>query len=155
VAPGNTEVLRLPNPEPLVRFFVAGRAVPWARAGRRATPTRSGKFHFTRKRPDDYRVKIIVEARKAMGLRRPYVGPLALTLIETRCIPTTWSKRRQAEAVATGIDCATRSDLDNVIKIVGDALNKLVWIDDGQICAITASKRYGVPEGLQIEVRQR
>ena len=34
-------------------------------------------------------------------------------------------------------------DLDNMIKFVLDALNKVWWVDDSQVIAIHASKRYG------------
>jgi len=35
-----------------------------------------------------------------------------------------------------------RPDLDNYIKAVMDAMNGIVWMDDGQICEITAGKYY-------------
>lgn len=36
-----------------------------------------------------------------------------------------------------------RSDVDNLLKIVGDGLNEIVWKDDRQIVSASVSKRHG------------
>lgn len=37
-------------------------------------------------------------------------------------------------------------DLDNLLKTVMDAANKILWVDDCQIVQLTASKIYGSPK---------
>lgn len=47
-----------------------------------------------------------------------------------------------------------RYDIDNLIKLLLDACNGLLWADDCQVCAITASKRYDVKEWIRIAVEE-
>lgn len=43
-------------------------------------------------------------------------------------------------------------DIDNLIKAVLDAYNKLVWIDDSQVISIHAKKITGVTNHFKVEV---
>ena len=45
-----------------------------------------------------------------------------------------------------------RPDLDNYIKAVLDACNKLLWLDDSQIIAIRGTKQWGDPARVTIQV---
>lgn len=74
----------------------------------------------------------------AMCGRPPFEGPIWLS-IEVQIIPpASWSKRKRAEArYVTG-----KPDLDNVLKLIGDALNHVCWTDDSQIAAITFARFY-------------
>jgi len=45
-----------------------------------------------------------------------------------------------------------RSDLDNYLKMLLDACNKILWNDDAQVCHVTASKSYCLTERIEIEV---
>ncbi|MFC2000183.1 RusA family crossover junction endodeoxyribonuclease [Chloroflexota bacterium] len=46
----------------------------------------------------------------------------------------------------------TRPDLDNYLKLVQDALNKIVYDDDAQITTVYMGKRYGSPPRIEIVV---
>ena len=60
-------------------------------------------------------------------------------------------KKRQ-DAARAGAELPTRKpDFDNYQKDV-DALNLVVWIDDGQIVKSTFLKRYGDKPGMWIKV---
>jgi len=84
----------------------------------------------------------------AMAGRKPLEGPLWLS-IEIRLIPpASWSKAKRASAVhVTG-----KPDLDNVLKLIGDALNGVCWIDDSQISALSIGRFYSVNEAEQVAV---
>lgn len=69
-------------------------------------------------------------------------GPVALDLTALVAVPASWSKRKRATALAGGAWCARKPDLDNVAKLVGDALNGIAWADDSQIARITAERRW-------------
>lgn len=47
-----------------------------------------------------------------------------------------------------------RPDIDNLVKGVCDALNGLVWNDDGQITNLTARKRYAEKGSIELEVTE-
>ena len=47
---------------------------------------------------------------------------------------------------------ASRPDVDNLWKLVGDGLNGIVWSDDARIAKATASKVYGDTAQTLIEV---
>jgi crossover junction endodeoxyribonuclease RusA len=45
-----------------------------------------------------------------------------------------------------------RKDLDNMIKLVMDALNGLAWNDDSQVVSIVATKRFEKPARTEVMV---
>lgn len=44
-----------------------------------------------------------------------------------------------------------KPDIDNIVKIILDALNKVAFIDDTQITKICVEKRYGTEEKVNIQ----
>lgn len=52
------------------------------------------------------------------------------------------------------VNPTTRPDLDNYIKAVFDALNDLVWKDDGAVVNLQASKRYSENPGICLMIRE-
>ena len=47
----------------------------------------------------------------------------------------------------------TKPDLDNLVKLVCDSMNKIVYHDDSQIIDLYVKKRYSSEEGIQIICR--
>jgi Holliday junction resolvase RusA-like endonuclease len=45
-----------------------------------------------------------------------------------------------------------RKDLDNMVKLVMDALNGLAWNDDSQVLSIVATKRFEKPARTEVMV---
>jgi len=84
---------------------------------------------------------------KAMRGLPPMTGPVRLTLEAVFEMPASWPPRvremRQLPHVS-------KPDLDNIEKLVLDALNEVVFLDDGQVCEVNKRKRYG--EGERIHV---
>lgn len=63
-------------------------------------------------------------------------------------VPKSWTKKKKAEAKWH----KSKPDIDNLIKTVLDALNKIAFIDDGQVVQITARKQYANTTGTKIEI---
>ena len=84
----------------------------------------------------------------------PLVGALALHITLRLLAPQSWSKRKRAAALAGEIRPTGKPDLDNVAKIVGDAWNKIVWVDDSQIAEVAIARHYAEEASATIAVWQ-
>jgi Holliday junction resolvase RusA-like endonuclease len=80
-------------------------------------------------------------------------GPLSVSVEVGVAIPTSWSKRKQTEAASGAARPIGKPDLDNIVKLVADALNGIVWKDDAQIVANLATKHYALFPETIIRVR--
>jgi len=72
----------------------------------------------------------------------PLDGPVSIRLEIGVAVPSSWSKRKRADALAGAVWPTAKPDLDNVLKLVGDACNGIVWADDKQIVRAEVSRRY-------------
>ena len=79
-------------------------------------------------------------------------GPLALHIEAVAGVPASWSKRRQAEALAGRLHPG-KPDWDNVAKLVCDAGNGVLWKDDSQVVQATIAKRYGHAPQVTLRVQ--
>jgi Holliday junction resolvase RusA-like endonuclease len=79
-------------------------------------------------------------------------GPLTLSVEVTVPIPASWSKKKQAMALAGLIRPTGKPDASNRIKMLEDALNQVVWKDDSQLVDVRLVKRYGTTPGAVLEV---
>lgn len=92
-------------------------------------------------------------AREAMRVHRmhtPFEDALRLRVHVWLTPPKSWSKKKQAQTVyVTG-----KPDCDNVLKLIADAMNNIVWRDDSQISEIIFSRQYriGVPDDIDVTV---
>lgn len=131
----------------MIEIAVLGKPVPKGRprfnreTGRAYTPAKTASFE----------AQLKYAAMEAMKGRPPLEGPLKLEMEVVVPIAQSWPKKRQANARA-GIELPIRKpDFDNYQKTV-DALNLVVWIDDGQIVQSAFLKRYGDKPGMWIRV---
>ena len=69
-------------------------------------------------------------------------GPLRLSVDIAVGIPPSWSKKKQAQARLRTIHPTGKPDADNSLKLICDALNKIVWKDDSQIVSLAVQKFY-------------
>ena len=76
------------------------------------------------------------------GVRAPMEGALRLRMEVRKAIPPSWSRKEKAAALAGTRRPTGKPDVDNLAKLVGDALNGIVWRDDAQIVDLHVSKIY-------------
>jgi crossover junction endodeoxyribonuclease RusA len=75
---------------------------------------------------------------------KPWEGPVALSLDVAHA---TAEKDRWE-----GRFCRRKPDLDNVAKLVSDALNGVAYLDDAQIVQMEAVKRYAATSGIEVRL---
>jgi Holliday junction resolvase RusA-like endonuclease len=130
-------------------FVVPGNCVPWARAG-----GGKGVHRFTPLKQRNYMGALRLFCQTAMcaaGRTEPLEGPVRMVAEFVYAFPKSWSKKKRD---ALGIKYKdTKPDLDNLEKIVGDALNGVAWIDDSQIADKGGSRKvYGDMPGLRVTI---
>jgi Holliday junction resolvase RusA-like endonuclease len=114
--------------------------------------TKAGQV-YTPEKTRNYEGALKYAAQQVMGDRPPVAGPLTLDMRVVMPISPSWSKKRQ-EAARAGLERPTKKpDWDNFGKVI-DALNLVVWIDDGQIVQGSVSKFYGDKPGMWIKVEE-
>ena len=121
------------------------------------TPCGKGRPRFTKTghtytpgKTADYENKIASEAKWRMLGLEPIRLPVAIEINAFFEIPASWSKKRTAEAL--DMPHVSKPDMDNIVKLVLDALNGIVYRDDSQVYSITASKFYSGLARLEIRV---
>jgi Holliday junction resolvase RusA-like endonuclease len=134
----------LPDRSEAIEFFVPGEPVAFARSGG------NGAVRFTPKRQRDFMGLVKLAAHTAMQGRPVLEGALKATIIATYSIPASWSKKKRAEIASRWK--TSRSDIDNLVKILADSLNEIVYHDDAQIACLYAEKVYGEPTGFSIKI---
>lgn len=125
---GNGEIVRNKNGKPIVTTY---------------TPKQTGEEEFA--------FRMIAAA--AMEGRRPFEGEIELKLCAYRRIPESWSKKKQADALADRIRPTPKPDIDNTMKLI-DGMKGVVWIDDAQVTDAHIFKRYSDTPRIVVEVRQ-
>lgn len=89
---------------------------------------------------------------KSRGRQFPEKTPLSITLYSYYPIPKSLSKKAKAAMEAGYILPVVKPDLDNVIKLIMDALNGYAWKDDNQVVEIISKKMYGVEPHTDVHI---
>lgn len=79
----------------------------------------------------------------AMAGRPPIDGPVRMVGYLVIAVPQSWSKKKRAAALAGKVLPTVKPDLSNWRKLIEDALNGVVFIDDKDICDASETKVYG------------
>ena len=129
-----------------IRVHVLGKPVGKGRprfvraTGRVYTPASTASFE----------ARLAYEMGMAMGGREPVDAEVTLDVEVTCEIPASWPKRRREQASAGDIQPTSKPDLDNILKVVGDAGNGIVWTDDSRIVDARIHRQFGPHVGLRI-----
>lgn len=107
---------------------------------------------YTPEKTRDYEAALKFAAGQAMGDQPPLEGALVVDIVIRRPIPQSWPKKRQEAARRGELRPISKPDFDNYAKTV-DALNLVVWVDDGQVVDGRVRKYYSDKPGMWIVVR--
>jgi Holliday junction resolvase RusA-like endonuclease len=130
-----------------VSFNVAGPM----RGKQRPRATRMGRI-YTPQETVNAEAYIKYLASQAMGSMEPFEGALKATFAIYVEIPKSFTKSRRQAALAGTDYPTTKPDLDNIVKLLADAMNGIVYKDDKQIVSICVSKKYAESASAHIYV---
>lgn len=126
--------------------------VPDAKGRPRAT-VRGG---FAKLYTDDvtrkYEGAVAKVAALAMRGRKPFEGPLSVSMRFRLAPPKSLSKRQRAALLSGETAYLGRKDLDNLVKALADACNGVCWVDDVQIVRLFATKTAAEKPGVDIRI---
>jgi len=108
---------------------------------------KTGKFvqAYTPKETHEYEnvIRTYYKGKKMHGM-------ISLTIGAYYEIPKSYTKKYRKEIIDTNIRPMVKPDIDNVIKVVMDALNGVAYDDDKQIVTVLAVKQYSSDPRLEI-----
>ncbi|ELK47205.1 RusA family crossover junction endodeoxyribonuclease [Halobacillus sp. BAB-2008] len=81
-------------------------------------------------------------------------GPLSVKVKVYKPSLKSSSKKRTAEAEAGLFRPVTKPDVDNYVKGIKDALNKVIWNDDSQVVELTVSKWYSAKPRVEVQIME-
>ena len=81
-------------------------------------------------------------------------GQLAINIKAYFSIPKSTSKKNKNLMIAGKIRPTKKPDADNILKIIGDALNDIAYKDDKQIVSANIEKFYSDEPRVQIEIKE-
>jgi len=97
-----------------------------------------------------YKSQIGFEARK--HIKTPLSGPVHAVIRFYYPIPSRFNKLQKEKARNGELAPVVKPDLDNCVKGIFDALNKIAWNDDNQVIAASASKLYSDQPRIEIRI---
>lgn len=127
---------------------------PEAKGRGRAVNTPNGPRIYTPANTQKWEADARSEARAAMGNNVPFGGPCEMWVTAVFPVPRSWPNWKQEAALAQHMVHTSTPDADNIAKIAQDALNGVVFVDDGQVAYCRTTKRYGERPGVYILVRE-
>lgn len=120
----------------------------------RAMVTKRGFAHvYTDDKTVKYETQLRYVAAQEMAGRAPTDQPVSLNMTVRFAVPSTWSKKKTADALSGYLRPTVKPDADNTLKLT-DALNGIVWQDDKQVVDVRLRKVYAAIPGLSIEVME-
>lgn len=131
--------------------MIPGEPVPLERHRSRIVTTRDRKQYIQHYETEWmqsmklYLQRHAIRVLRGLDSMQPLSGPLHLTLYFGMTKPKSRDRARPLPD--------SKPDLDNLTKLVCDALNGIVWMDDAQVTDCIVKKRYDVTPRTEIVVR--
>ena len=85
---------------------------------------------------------------------KPIETRVKVTIIAYFDIPKSTSKKKEAEMLIDNISPTKKPDIDNIIKIVLDAMNKFAFKDDTQVTKLEIEKKYAETPKIYLKIQE-
>lgn len=132
-----------------ITYIVPGTPIAKGRA-------RFGNGHaYTPQRTKNAESKTQQAAIEAMNKARLrcHAGPVAVMIDAYMPIPAKWPKQKRVRAMSGELRPASRPDIDNIAKQFLDGMNKIVYIDDGQIVELSVRQWFAAAPETRVTVK--
>ena len=125
---------------------IVGKARPRmnTRTGRAYTPTNTKLYEYS------LRQWFI----RAYPYFKPIESRVKVSIIAYFDIPKSTSKKKEAEMLKDNISPTKKPDIDNIIKIVLDAMNKFAFKDDTQVTKLEVEKKYAETSKIYVKIEE-
>jgi len=133
----------------IVHVIIPGR--PTGKA--RPRPGTNGGYHLPKKTVTAQSFAALCATQAMAGFDR-FEEAVSMGIDIAVSPPASWSKRKRDEAICGRIRPTTKPDCDNVVKLIADAFNGIVWRDDVQVVDLTVRKRYALSDCTTVIVRR-
>lgn len=141
-----TDVATRARAREALTFTVEGKPVPWARS------RHNGRQHFTPANVRQYSYMIYLRATEQLRGAAPMDGPVRLWVVAYMPVPKSWPKYRRRQALEGTVHHTSKPDADNLIKVVKDSLNSVVYGDDSQVADQRCVKAYSERPRVEVTV---
>ncbi len=84
----------------------------------------------------------------------PLEGRIAVSIAASFNIPKNTKKQEIGKMLDNSISPTKKPDIDNIVKIILDAMNKFAFKDDTQITKLNVEKKYGTEEKVSIIIEE-
>lgn len=133
----------------MIRLIIPGKPL-----GKQRPRVLKNGITYTPKETVDYETLIKEIYATEYRLQRPKEGPLELKIRAYFPIPKSVSKTKATSMERGHIRPTKKPDVDNIIKIVADALNGIAYRDDSQIVSCSLEKWYSSIPRVEIEIQE-
>jgi Holliday junction resolvase RusA-like endonuclease len=132
-----------------IQFEIPGRVVGKGRPHF----VRSTGVAFTPQKTRSYESLVRDVAFPLMKGEKPWEGCVRVYLVAYYKIPKSWTKK-QKELALSGKTPPGKPDGDNILKIICDSVNRVVFLDDSQCTECTVMKRWAEEDYLQVSMEK-
>lgn len=139
-----------------IEFFVPGTPRPQGSKRAFVRGNRAMMVESAGQPLKDWRAAVRLEAGYAMDDQDPsdpFAGPVEIKLAFRFVRPKSHLLRDGSLAKGRSEHHTIRPDIDKLVRAVLDAMTGVVWLDDSQVVAITASKGYGSRAGVWVGIK--
>jgi Holliday junction resolvase RusA-like endonuclease len=99
--------------------------------------------HYTPQRTVNFELLVAMEFRRQYPGHKPMAGPLGLCVV---------AKYKRPKTAKKGFWHTGPGDLDNIVKAIKDALNRVAWLDDRQVAKLEAEKHWGDSDRIEVSI---
>lgn len=134
----------------IYEFEIPGKIIG---KGRPRLNTYTGQI-YTPTKTKDYENLIIQYFMLKYPKYIPFEGRVSVNITANFEIPKSAKKSDKEQMLENKINPLKKPDIDNIVKIVLDAMNECAFKDDIQITKLTVEKKYGLKESIYVKIEE-